>query len=308
MATGAPTTTPPVADGGIRMREVSRLAAGHRTEDSLTDRIGRAFVERLLEHVATTALGPTAANPMEQVRETLGVAKDLAGLQESKEKRLLEELRTARDELDELRKELARLRRGTDGATVDLFKLILEVQDRANQRIEKILEQMRQDQKEWRDRLEERTQKSDEKDFFRTLGMEYVKGQLQRDPRQEYEREREYWEKRLSSNNVTDLERWKAQKQFELEEKKLNRELEAQERADQRRAELVASLGKIVAEISQGRTREGAGAGADLPNVPGLYRYQCAECGQEFILRQQAERVGCPYCRAELQAVTPVAG
>lgn len=297
-----------LADPGIPMDDLPRLVRGGSPQtETYEERIGRGVLNRLLEQVVQGGVA-AGGDPVAAVRDTLGIAKDLAGVEDSRTKRLLDELRETRTELDRLRREMDRTSRAGGDSNLELFKFLMQMMDKAQERTEKILAEMRADQKEWRDR-EGRGNKATADEFFVDMGRQYLSQQLQRDPIAEYERLDQHFAERhtrANPDNVIEFERWKKQKEFELEERRDQREEARAEREESRRAQMLTDLGKLVVTVQQGRG-QGTGLPAAAPADPaaaaaqaGLYRYACGSCGKEIILTERAEQLVCPYCHTSL--------
>lgn len=301
-----------MASDAIRMKDLPRLATGgggaSGEDRSIASRVGEAMLDRLVEWVTSGSLpgSPTGGSPLEAVKDTLGVAKDLAGLEDSKAKRLREELEEAHKELRQLREMAAK----QPDSTTELMKFFVELSQQANQRYMELIVAQQKEMRELLDRVYQDRPKSDEGEFFKQLGQQFIQAKLNEDPYESLEQQRERWYRRFEQERAAhqDLERWKWEKERELLERKAEREEERErrreERAERNMQQLMAAFQTLTAGTGNGQDHPAPHPQPDpssISAIRGLSRYQCYKCGRDFILSHPAETVNCPYCGTLLQ-------
>lgn len=296
-----------MADAGIRIGDLRPALTPNRGGDGITDSIGRAFVNGMMNQISSgQAFG---ASPVNQVRELVGVVKDVDELDERREKRKRARLE---EELEDLRDEIRRSRRGggDDSLTSKLLQGILE----SNATMYKtMMESQAAQYQATIDRLAEKTEPSEFQQFLMSMGQQYMQGLQHRDPRKEYEEERAYWEDRLGSGNVSRSEemafkKWLKEKEWEIENNRDERQTQAQIREQEERTKQLQALAEAASAFVSRRS-DGPGP-AETPTAapaapPGLYRYACAECGHEWLQTTLDTTLICPKCQARLTVETP---
>jgi DNA-directed RNA polymerase subunit RPC12/RpoP len=292
------------ADQGIRLRDVSKLVAGEaRDPEDPHAQIGRQVVGRLLDFVLGGGSIAPQSNPVEQVKDTLGIAKDLAGLDDTQRRRLLAKI-------EELEDEVARLRRGggDGGNMLEFIKLIMDIEDRKDQRWAEAQERAEQRHREelaaLRAELKSQSQSGSAAELLASIGKETITGALNRDPLAEVERMEQRLERRLNRsdpNRVIDFERWKEQQRFELEKQKLEAEERLKEKELERQNRGLEQLLALADRLGVGQVG-GAPPGQPAPGQPEFRPFRCASCGKDFVLalRDVAPEIHCPHCATRL--------
>lgn len=140
----------------------------------------------------------------------------------------------------------------------------------------------------------------EEDSVLRRLGEQTLQSLLNRDPKKEFAEEEEFWKKRLSNNNITNLELFRIQKELELEERRWEREMRQKERQEQERLALLQSLLALPQALRPDSPAAPATASsvaaASEPTAP-LAR--CSRCGHTF--SADADTLRCPGCGVPLR-------
>ena len=192
------------------------------------------------------------------------------------------------------------------GQQQESMKLILQMQEKAEERTLALVNELRQEHKEAMARLKD--ERNPDSDILRQLGLQTIQGALQQpDPLERFISMRDKVLGALGidpdkqkEDRVLSLEEWKAKKEIELRE----RELDAEARKEQARAEQLSHLiPAFAAAIGQGPRPEAAPppAGAPPEAARGFYRYQCGACGTTFALDRPSDTPVCPACHTPLQ-------
>lgn len=288
----------------MQMSEVSRLVKGKKatsSQDYFTA-AGKTLVDGLLNNVINHGIGATGTNTMDNVRDTLGLAKDLAGIQDSKEKRLVDEI----GELREQNKHLHDVK--SENSMSDMAKLLEVIvsvvsssSDKSDKMFGLLLEMQNNHLMQLLDVYKEKKdeKKSDEDSFLKNIGRETLVARLNANPRKDYEEERDYWRKHfegLDQHKIIDFERYKFDKTYELEKEKYQADKETEKEVASTNRETANFLATVLGGIG-GMAKPGEGN----INLPNIYRYQCAACGKEFILTEPKETMTCPHCNSEVR-------
>lgn len=291
---------------GFRMGDLRPVVAPEPKGSDITETIGRAFVNKMLNDLTEGVVAANQPSGVGQVRELMGALKDADDLTERRERRRREHLE---EELEDLRDELKRLARartdrgqGEDTLSTLLQLLIKQSDDK--------LALFMQQQQMMLDLLA-KDRKGDSEDFFRQLGLQQIQQALQTDPIQAYEQQRQYWESRLGADvgEAKSLKEWEIKEKYALRKRELDIEEKRATAELESRTQGLQTLGQVVAALNGGRSGEAAAttapAGAATP--PGLYDYTCAQCGHRWIQPTLDPELTCPKCQAHLTTGAPEA-
>lgn len=201
---------------------------------------------------------------------------------------------------------LATMFKSTQEMMVAMQKTQAETQAKSEDRVMRVIEKQGDGFRDILDRLEKKMEGDGNQDPFRAIGLDIFARQLQRDPKAEEREQREQYFAEFErmaggrqSAGVVDLEKWKFEKQVELEDRREERET----KREQARAE---AQGKVVGAVMAALGGRADPANApDLPPPPAgpsLFRYACSECGKDFALTAPMTGTGhCPHCGTLLQ-------
>lgn len=198
-------------------------------------------------------------------------------------------------------------RRGSDGesSTASILKvlmegqtsttkLLMEMQNKAEERTAKLIEAMGKDNKEMIRELKDELKggKGDSAtDLLAKIGVQTIQGQMSRDPLAELAHMKETLEgvlgRSLTSSETADLD-----KELALERVKVERERIASE--ERRFEKELESRGQLVGGALTALGNRRGGDEADAPDD--LPRYKCGACGEEFIMRTPRPTAICPAC------------
>lgn len=286
----------------IPMGEVSRLLRGNvEPQTSLAARFGETLLEKAVNHMVDANFTGTGVNPIEHLKDTVHVAKELAGINESREKRLV-------DENESLREAAQKMNTSTSDI-VSILGTVLPLIGSKGDSTAMVVEMLNNHHKEMMDLLRE-NQKNSTSSFLEQIGTDHLRGMMTTDPREEFDRQRDYWAKifkteQANNNNIVDFEKWKVQKFVELEEKKVElanqkkQDEEArEERVSARQDRMLQSLARIVSGVAdkEGSTPEEI----DHALKAGMSLVHCPQCNEEFVLTKPTNHISCPFCRTEL--------
>lgn len=285
VSSGAPTFA------GLRRGVRPAAAADGKAE--ITQAVGEAFVQRMLADITG---GP--AGQVGQLREVIGVVKDLDDVQTGRRSRQQADLEEVLDELAAVRKDLKKAKSGGDGDTSLIglmLKGLMDQQTKAEERW--IAWQEKQEERE-REREKERREleQGSTTQFFAKFGYDALQGQLTKDPLDEYKRQHAFWSDVLGSSSQEKAadQRWEKQEEYRLREKEIEAKYGAEEKEAGRRVEGLQQLATIAAAVT-GQAPPGG-------PPPGVFRYTCGACGQEFAVPNPTLAHVCPSCGAALQA------
>jgi len=268
---------------------------------TITQAVGEAFVQRMLQDITGGA-----ANQLGQLRDVIGVVKDLDEVQDRRRQRRQEELDEVLEELESLKQELRRAKGGDGGEnslTTLIVKALMDQQAKAEERMMTLVKEIREDQ-ERREKERRELEQNSATQFFAKFGWEALQGRLNSDPLEEYKRQHEFWSQILHGTDThrDDLafERWVKEQEFRLREKEIDRKYEADDRQAQERARSLADLASIAGALA------GQPVGGPTPGA-GVFRYTCAACGNEFAVPDPRLARVCPACGQPVAAAPPAA-
>jgi len=270
--------------------------------------VGQSLIDRLVTHVVDNGVGiATNNNPVEQVQQVLSVAKDLAGVSESRERRLTEEIETLRDKNNSTIGEIAQILsvllpaiKGDSNST--LVQMVIEMNEKHNREMRELIKELSEKDKS--------KGKDEEEDFFKNIGKQILMSKLESDPKKEFEEQISFWSKFLadksqSTANVIDFEKWKFQKQTELEQQKINLELQSKKEErelDERKAERQSRMLENLALAVAGMASKSGSSKEEIEQAVnnGMYLVKCPHCNDEFVLTQPRDNITCPFCRSSI--------
>ena len=209
-------------------------------------------------------------------------------------------------------------RESTDGGTATIMKAILdsnanmtkymvEAQSKSEERTMALVREMREEARAAQDRLEQRLEQAKGGDELAQIGKQLIFNQLQSDPEEAFARRRqqffdEFERLHGGQDKVTNLEEYKVKKSIELKEKEIDAQIEAEKERAKYQSQI---LGGLFSAVGPGQAAGNAPAPVGAPAVtPGLHRFQCARCAQEFALPHAVEPgslLTCPHCQGQIQ-------
>ena len=207
---------------------------------------------------------------------------------------------------------MAKMFEAMNSAQVNLTKTMMEMQSKADERnqalIAKMDERMREEMRELRDR---KSGGGEDGELLRAIAIETIKGNMNQNPfetvRQVKEALRPEFEREMGGGHpasVIELEKYKIDKELEIEEKREARELA---RENNRNEMLGKGIGALSALAFGQRPPEDAPDGT--PPSPGdgagFFPYRCSACGLKFNLTEPRQEMTCPGCGTHLQALAP---
>lgn len=289
----------------LRMGEVADLvrgASGTQEQDYAT-RAGKTLLDSFINTVVTNGFSGNSSDPIHNVRETLGLAKDIAGVQDDKEKRLIDEIK----ELREQNKQLHDVK--TQGNMSDMAKMLeafMGIVNTSNDKSDKMYGMMFNMVKE----MYQGHKGNESEDILKKIGVDTIISRINADPREEFDRQRKYWYEiyKAENNNNADimsLEKWKAQKNIELEEKKIDLEVQRQERDDTRAERAADRQNRMIENLALAVTGMASKNNSTKEEMEqalsaGMVRVVCPNCNDEFVLTQVKDNISCPFCRTQL--------
>lgn len=276
------------------LRRQAGRTVGVSENASITQAVGEAFVSRMLRDITDGATSQVA-----QLRDVIGVVKDLDEVQAGRRARRQQELDAVLEELEDLRTELRRAKRGGGGdgdgnqtILATLLKGIMDQQQRAEERWQQWLEREEERQAQ-RERERREWEQNSAQSWLAGLGAEALKARLNADPMEEYRRQHEFWSELLGKGAAAkvDFDKWRTEKEFELREKEIQAKYGSEERQAERQARQLQDLAAIAAAVTGGT---GPAAG------PGIFRYTCGACGSQFAVPSPELAQRCPACGTAL--------
>lgn len=287
-----------------------RAAPASGSGDSgITQAVGEAFVQRMLNDITGGA-----ANQVGQLRDVIGVVKDLDEVQSTRRGRQRSEVEALVEELDDLRAEIRKARRGggDDGGGMNavLLKGLLDQQAQAEERWQKMLERQEERDKIYREELKQ-AQDQSANNFFAKMGFESMMGRLNSDPLQEWERQYNFWSERVGDGAKATRDeraeeraerRWEREQEFLLKQQEIAAKYGQEDKESTKRTENVQSLATIAAALLGGGVPP-VEPGAAVPGAgpaAGVFRFNCPTCGNEFAVPDPSLARLCPNCGTAL--------
>lgn len=257
----------------------------------ITQAVGEAFVARMLQDITGGQ-----AHQLGQLREAIGVVKELDEVGDRRRSRQQAELEDLMQELETLRKDLRKTRAGGEGGenslTVLVVKALMDQQAKAEERMMTLVKEMREDQ-ERREKERRELEQNSSTQFFANFGLESLKGRLNSDPLEEYKRQHEFWSQILQGADThrdeVAFQRWAKEQEFNLRKLEIERQYDADDRNAKARASSLADLAQIAGALT-GQPVAGGASGS------GVFRYTCAGCGNEFAVPDPGLARVCPAC------------
>jgi rubrerythrin len=305
------TTPPPAATRGVDMRTAFEAAfspsPGARQASRFEEAVERAvgtMLDRLVTEIEqrppASAEDPRTLNPdrLLQVALTAKLVKDLTREGDGKA---------------EVDGGLARVMEAVTRAVADTQKAVLEIQGRMQENQMRFQQDFTQTVMNLLDTIRQEARRPSEID---EIARQKLLQDLQSNPIQSYLAMREEIKKELEQErahreqeNVIDFDHYLRARELRLREKEIDQKLAAEERRQERFAQLMSDL----AAVATGQPAL-AGAAAPpagpvgppgpAPETLGLVRVACAACGQAFAL-PQAPAVGtvltCPFCAHQIR-------
>lgn len=265
-----------------------RVTTGDNAAD-LYKKVGESVVNNALKSLTEGGVGVGIAG---QVRELAETAKVLSGLSKDEEERLYARLKEEREAREKAEKALNEMRSAGSKESLEMFKIIVEMMNRQEERFLTLLE-----------RLEGKKLNTDS-GLLEKLAVAYIQRLEQAsrsDPDAEIERRLEQVKKlgdilypRMS---LEDQLKWFTVKE-EMELKK--RQADREERQAEERGKILEQAIGILAQWAQSRQASPAPAGPGPGDNPGeqkpLRRFVCNNCGDEMILRGNRQPKLCAVC------------
>lgn len=196
-------------------------------------------------------------------------------------------------------------------STTNMTRFMAELQAKSDERFAALLKELREDQRMQWERLRDEADRAKQGDEFASLGKQFLMQQLSTDPKEAYARQRQqFWEefqREHGDTKVVDLEQWKAEQEFELRREELKARREEERERAERQNQILAGVLSAVRPGSAASGPSPVPEGGN-PAAAGLARYRCAQCDQEFVLRQPAApgaTLTCPHCQGLIQVTAP---
>lgn len=151
------------------------------------------------------------------------------------------------------------------------------------------------------------------------IGREAIQQALNRDPLADYERissaldkamEKHLAHQRTGATDPQtlaaylsyDLEKFKAQLQYELQREGVQRSKEISEQIAEYLGRAAREKEEQEADEEEARPRTVPRSNGQPRRAPEVYTYRCGACGEDFTLRRYAAEVTCPHCGTRLVA------
>lgn len=285
--------------------------------------IGNAAFRGLLarmeqgEWLMPSANGNGATSSLKEVVETLDKVDELRTRGED---RLARRLKEAEERAEKAERALAQAQDNQVsglGAIVQAFTTALTamqqqtltiLQNQYNQTLQLINE------------LRQASARPSDDGWLAQIGREAIQQALNRDPLADYERISSALDKALEKHLAHqrpggmdpqtlaaylsyDLERFKAQLQYELQKEGVQRSKEISEQIAEYLGRAAREKEEQEAEQAEERPRTARRPSArETRPAPEVYTYRCGACGEDFTLRRYATEVTCPHCGTRLVA------
>lgn len=290
----------------LRMGEVASLVRGTSTvqEQDYATKAGKTLLDSFINSVVANGFGGNSTNSLGNVRETLDLAKDIAGVQDSKEQRLINEI----EELREQNKHLHDVKSANSMSDMaKLIEVLMGVVNTANEKTDRTYAMLI-------DTVREVYKKPDSddnnNDLLRKIGIDAIMARLNSDPREEFDRQRKYWyeiykAEHSNNENIISFEKWKAQKHVDLEEKKLELEVKRQESLEAKEDKAADRQNRMIENLAlaiTGMASKGNSTKDEINQAinAGMVLVTCPNCNDEFVLTQPKDHISCPFCKTEL--------
>lgn len=300
-----------MADAKIRMGDLRPYMTQEKGDD-MSSTIGRAFVNGILSNMGQGQIPGQGGG----LRELTGALKDIDEVQERRghrgRNREIEELV---DLVDDLRDEIRRNKRKGGGDGESGIAQVMTAFMESQQNMTKMLQESQNSVlAAVLDRLGDKLGNGgDMQKWLAELGTNYLNGQMQRDPKREYEDEREYWASRLNTSSQSSYDKWMKEQEFQLrkeessEERALRREQwKHEEEIRRQEAESRTAQLQALAQAVGGMAGRGQNPGpGESEGTPPLYPYTCAACQHTWFQPTLEEKVSCPKCQAQLEVSIP---
>jgi rubrerythrin len=266
-----------------------RIAAGDDTTD-LYKKVGESVVNNALKNLTEGSAGVGIAGQVKELAET---AKMLSGLTKDEEERLYARLKEEREAREKAEKMLAEVRSAGSKENLEMFKIIIEMMNKQEERFLTLLERL------------EGKKSSTDGGLLEKLAVAYIQRLEQAsrsDPDAEIERRLEQVKKlgdilypRMS---LDDQIKWFTVKE-EMDIKK--RQADREERQAEERGKMLEQAIGVLAQWAQSKQASSAPAAGPGPgDNPGeqkpLRRFVCNNCGDEMILRGNKSPKLCAVC------------
>lgn len=293
------------------MRDVLPNDEPEKGSQDLASRLGEAVLQGVLKRASEGEFGaPGGAGESSPIDRLVVAANKLRAMDIREREYQDEKERRLEEQAERLRKELLEARRESGGSTLEMMKLLMDQQQKNFEQTLSIIrendERRREELREIKEQLRDRKHEpSEEESFFRRIGEEAIQARLKSDPRQEFLKEREFWENIIGSReqavNPTILE---IQLKHELDKARLQYEYERRDRELNRSEDLREILREAIRQIPHWTGRnggQGAAPGSQAQQAvqaapEPAFRIECQECGKTFVMRNPGPIVRCPNC------------
>lgn len=285
-----------------------------RTEDQLAARIGRNFVDRILERASEGALGAAAPpDPTQQVEGLKGIVQAAGDLKklfadgdgDDETERFLDKLpkRMRRRFLRMLDGDDDEEPRGRRGGGDD--SLTLKMLDKFDSMMERLDKGQRDAIRELKSEMKG---KGGAESSWEEEARKALLGRLNSNPLAEYMQMREHFREELGREH-TDVDTYLLRRREDREDRKLDAELEQARDQGQYRRDIMDVAQSLIEDRKKGAPPAARAPRSDRLRRPPLNEIQCGHCGYEFLVKDDPRRVagGSPFCpscgeRAGLEA------
>ncbi len=293
------------------MRDVLPTDEPEKGTPDLASRLGEAVLQGVLRRASEGEFGASSGTDESSPIDRLVVAANKLRAMDIREREYQDEKeRRLQEQAERLRKELIEARQESGGSTLEMMKLLMEQQQK---NFEQTLNLMRENDERRREELREikeevrgrKSQPSEEEGFLRKMGEEAVLARLNADPRQEFLKEREFWQSLLGSREpAVDPAILEIQLKHDIEKARLQYEYERRDRELGRSEDMREIIREAIRQIPAWTGRGGGQGGpagpqaqqaAQAPPEP-AFRIECGECGNKFVMRNPGPIVRCPKC------------
>lgn len=272
-----------------------------RNEDQLATKIGRNFVDRILERASEGVIGGGApADPTQQVEGLQGIVKAAGDLKklfadgdgDGEEDAFLAKLptrlrrrflRMLDGEDDEPR---GRRAGGDDGVMLKLFDKLVDMQKESRAETREMLKELRAELKGGRSGGDSRWDEEARKALL---------GRLNANPLAEYMQMREHFREELGREH-TDVDTYLLRRREDREDRRVDAELRQAEEATAYKRDLMGVAEALIDDRRQGAQPTQRAPRAERLKRPALNEITCGHCGYEFLVKDDPRTLGAAYC------------